>query len=107
LSWGLNSGLHTCKAGVLLIEPHLQSIFIWLFWRWSSQTVCPCWPWTVILLISASRVARMTGMSHCPPALLILLTVFFKNKHFQLWYVYSIFSFMDYFLVSHLDVCLT
>jgi hypothetical protein len=25
----LNSGLHTCNAGVLLLEPHLQSILLW------------------------------------------------------------------------------
>jgi hypothetical protein len=24
-NWGLNSGLGTCKAGALLLEPHLQS----------------------------------------------------------------------------------
>jgi hypothetical protein len=32
--WDLNSGLHTCKAGTLLLKPHLQSILLWLFWRW-------------------------------------------------------------------------
>jgi hypothetical protein len=26
--WDLNSGLHTCKAGAPLLEPHLQSIFL-------------------------------------------------------------------------------
>jgi hypothetical protein len=25
--WGLNSGVGTCKAGSLLLEPHLQCIF--------------------------------------------------------------------------------
>jgi hypothetical protein len=30
----LNSGLCTCKAGTLLIGPNLQSIMLWLFWRW-------------------------------------------------------------------------
>jgi hypothetical protein len=24
--WGLNSGLHTCKAGTILLEAHLQSL---------------------------------------------------------------------------------
>jgi hypothetical protein len=33
---GLNSGLCTCKAGALPLEPHLQSILLWLFWRWGS-----------------------------------------------------------------------
>jgi hypothetical protein len=27
--WGLNLGLHTCKAGTLLLEPRLQSISLW------------------------------------------------------------------------------
>jgi hypothetical protein len=31
----LNSGLHAYKAGALLLEPHLQSILLWLFWKWS------------------------------------------------------------------------
>jgi hypothetical protein len=33
----LNSGLHTCKAGALLLEPCLQSILFWLFWRWGLK----------------------------------------------------------------------
>jgi hypothetical protein len=33
-----------------------------------SQTLCPGWPRTVILLIFASWVARITGVSHWPPA---------------------------------------
>jgi hypothetical protein len=35
--WDLNSGLWACKAGALPHGPHLQSIFLWLFWRWGSQ----------------------------------------------------------------------
>jgi hypothetical protein len=29
-----------------------------------SQTICSDWPQTEILLVSASQVARITGMSH-------------------------------------------
>jgi hypothetical protein len=29
-----------------------------------SQTICLSWPQTMILLISASQIARITGMSH-------------------------------------------
>jgi hypothetical protein len=38
-SWdcGLNSGFHFCKAGALPLEPHLQSILVWLFWKWGSH----------------------------------------------------------------------
>jgi hypothetical protein len=35
--WDLNSRLHFCKAGTLLLGPHLQSILLWLLWRWGSQ----------------------------------------------------------------------
>jgi hypothetical protein len=31
--WSLNSGLHACKVHTLLLEPHLLSILLWLFWR--------------------------------------------------------------------------
>jgi hypothetical protein len=33
----LHSGLHIFKASALLLEPHLQSILLWLFWRWGSR----------------------------------------------------------------------
>jgi hypothetical protein len=40
----------------------------WLFWRWGvSQIICLGWPWTVILLILAFQVARITDMSHWLP----------------------------------------
>jgi hypothetical protein len=37
---GLNSGLYTYKASALPLESYFQSIFLWLFWRWSLQTIC-------------------------------------------------------------------
>jgi hypothetical protein len=30
---GFNSGLHAHKVGTLPLEPHLQSILLWLFWK--------------------------------------------------------------------------
>jgi hypothetical protein len=40
---------------------------LWLFWRWSSQSICPCWLRSAILPISASQVASISGMSClCP-----------------------------------------
>jgi hypothetical protein len=43
---------------------------LWLFWRWGFWTMFPGWPWTMIFVISAFLVARITGMSHwCLPAL--------------------------------------
>jgi hypothetical protein len=58
---GFNSGLHTCKAGMcLLLETHLQSILLWLFWRWGSFKL---FAWAGFKPRS-SWVARITGMSH-------------------------------------------
>jgi hypothetical protein len=60
--WGLNSGFCACKAGTLPLEPHLQSILPWLFWKWNLANHLPIW--TKILLISVSQVVRITGVSH-------------------------------------------
>jgi hypothetical protein len=39
-----------------------------------SETICPDWPQTAVLSISASQVARTTGMSHrCPFSSLLIL----------------------------------
>jgi hypothetical protein len=64
--WGLNSRLHTCKAGSLPLEPNLQSILLWLFWRSGgiSWTTYMGWPPTVILLVSASQAGRTTGWAN-------------------------------------------
>jgi hypothetical protein len=35
--WSLNLRLCPCKSGALPLEPSLQSIFFWLFWRWGSH----------------------------------------------------------------------
>jgi hypothetical protein len=40
-----------------------------------SQTICPGWLQTAILLISASWVARIRGISHQRPAQLFLLAI--------------------------------
>jgi hypothetical protein len=61
--WVLNSELHVCKAGTLLLEPVLQPIFSGHFGDGVLQTICLGWPQTMILPISA----RITGMSHPHP----------------------------------------
>jgi hypothetical protein len=75
LGLGFESGLHTCKTGTLPLEPHLQSILLWLFWRWGSYKLF-AWTglkWCVILPISASQVARIIVMSYqCPSTKRIL-----------------------------------
>jgi hypothetical protein len=52
----------------LHLEP-LHQPFLWWFFFWDrvSCTICPGWLWTTVLLISASWVARITGMSHRHP----------------------------------------
>jgi hypothetical protein len=53
--WGLNSGA---------TPESLHQPFLWRVFRDSiSRTICPGWLWTVILLICASWVARITGVS--------------------------------------------
>jgi hypothetical protein len=44
-------------------------------------TICPGWLWTMILLISASQVARIIGMSHQQPSLSIPSTFFLRILH--------------------------
>jgi hypothetical protein len=73
-----NSSLHNCKAGSLLPEPRLQFILLWLFCRWYLSNYLPGCPRTVILPISASQVARITGMRH--PCLACHLYFKIKDK---------------------------
>jgi hypothetical protein len=39
--WGLNSGACACKASALMLDPQLQSILLWLFWRWGLANHLP------------------------------------------------------------------
>jgi hypothetical protein len=56
---GLNSGLQTCKADTVPLEPHFQSIFLlWLFWRWGLTNYLPKLALSHSPLISVSHVAR-------------------------------------------------
>jgi hypothetical protein len=48
-------GFHTCKADTLPPEPHLQSILLWLFWRWVSHKLFALVGLKPILPISASQ----------------------------------------------------
>jgi hypothetical protein len=59
-SW--NSGLHTHKADALL-EPHLQSILHWLFWRWDLANFLP-----------------MLALNHYPPNLSIPSSYNYKHE---------------------------
>jgi hypothetical protein len=46
----------------------------------SSWTICPDWLWTAILLISASWVAKITGVSHQRP-----VGFYFLNLSSAMW----------------------
>jgi hypothetical protein len=59
----LNSGLHAVKQ-VLYCLNHTSSPFCSDYFAYGvSQTTCPCWLQTMVL-ISASQVAGITGLSH-------------------------------------------
>jgi hypothetical protein len=56
-----------------------------IFWDRVSQTICPGWLRTTILLISAYWVARITGMSHWHLASNILLFYRFCLCTYSFW----------------------
>jgi hypothetical protein len=61
--WSLNS-----EPTPWATLPALFCKFFFFFWDRVLQTICPGWLQTVILLISASWVARITVVSHQCPA---------------------------------------
>jgi hypothetical protein len=66
-NWGLNSGPSPwATPPTLFYDRYFQDSV--------SQTICPGWLWTTILLISASGVARITGVSH------LAQEIFLKRK---------------------------
>jgi hypothetical protein len=59
--WSLSSGLCTCKADALPLEPHLQIHFCFCYFGDGvSWSICLGWPRTSILRISSSQVAKIT-----------------------------------------------
>jgi hypothetical protein len=74
LCWGWTQGLQ--------LEPlHSASSFLWWdFWDGVLRTIWPGWLWTTILLISASWVAGITGVSHWFLAKYIVLSKLQKRK---------------------------
>jgi hypothetical protein len=61
---GLNLGLHACSAGYHLSHTSAHFAVIILEMGRVSRTICLGWPQTAVFLISASQVARITGVSH-------------------------------------------
>jgi hypothetical protein len=63
----LNIGLHVLARQMFCHLNHSISIFFVLGCQSQgrvSWTICLGWPWTTILLISASWIARITGINH-------------------------------------------
>jgi hypothetical protein len=54
----------------------------WVFWNRVSWTICSGWFWTPVLLISASWVVRVTGVSHQHLAQLLTLLKNMRLKNF-------------------------
>jgi hypothetical protein len=58
--WGLNLALHLqSRHSTAGATPLVHFVLVW-----SWGTICQVWPWTKILPISASQVARIIGVSH-------------------------------------------
>jgi hypothetical protein len=49
-------GLRFELRGALLLEPHLQSILLWLFWRWDLENYLPG--------LASNQITRIMGVSH-------------------------------------------
>jgi hypothetical protein len=61
MGWGFE------LRGVIPLKPYLQSILLWLFWRWGLTNYLPRLFSNAILPISDCQVARIIGMSHWQP----------------------------------------
>jgi hypothetical protein len=64
--------IYFCGTGIWTQELHLEQLYQPCFVMGFSETgshgtICWVWLWTMILLISVSWVARITGRSHWPP----------------------------------------
>jgi hypothetical protein len=62
-NWDLNSGLHTCKTGALARVARPVHFALVILEMEVSGATSPGWPRTVSLLMAASRVAGITGVS--------------------------------------------
>jgi hypothetical protein len=101
-NWSLNSGLCTCKAGALPFQPQLQSILLWLSWRWSLKLFARLAsnhdPFDLSL-----QVAKIIPVSHWCLAHLAFLN--FRNQkklniNFKFWLRWSKYTtaYLPYFL---------
>jgi hypothetical protein len=70
----LHSGLHTCKAGIYCLS-HTSPLHPGYVLEMGSHDLS--WSELVILLVSASQIARIIGVSHQRPATIIFLILLY------------------------------
>jgi hypothetical protein len=80
VGWNLNSGVQVWKQVLCHLGHTSNPLYPGCFGDGGSQKLFAWgWPWTKILPISASQVARITGMNQqCPGRCCILLFYFFN-----------------------------
>jgi hypothetical protein len=84
----LNSGPHTCQACISTTSATLPALFGYFQHR-VLWTVCLGWLWTLILLISASWIARIIGVSHQVPGDHFFVKRTFKILSFSYFELYD------------------
>jgi hypothetical protein len=92
------SFLLVCSTGVWNEDPHLEPLeqpyfCDWLFWDRDSWIICQGWHGTLILLISASWVARIIGVSHRHTAEISFLIAVKAFKAREIWCHVTIFTY--------------
>jgi hypothetical protein len=111
--WGLNTGPHTWEAGgILPLEPLWQPFFVLGTFKIGSWELFAQADFQMaILLISASWVARITGMSHrCLVGLLFWTKVMHKQilsnllvKHYIAAWVVDGWFYDTFFKAKHVE----
>jgi hypothetical protein len=62
----------SCLQSRCITETTFPVHFSGYFGNRVSQTICPGWPRTAILQVSASQVLRITGVIQCPASITLL-----------------------------------
>jgi hypothetical protein len=85
---GLEFELCTSKQALYCLSHTSSSFCSDYFGDRVSQTICPGWHWTKILLTSAYKVSWIVGVSHWHPAAIIFLIYLFTYKHLTVKNIY-------------------
>jgi hypothetical protein len=82
--WGLDSGFCACKANAVPLDPHLQSILLWLYWRWGLENYLPGLASNLDLpdlSLSSSQVYRCESLASGSYLVFIYLFIFEMRSH--------------------------